>query len=475
MKRIFPILVVILCSGLFGAMVASRPRWVAVGLVAGLVGLFALSGLARSSAHRVAIYVLVAVHAATVTRNSWLVEPLGGLANAPRLILAVILLALGLYIVRNRLNSPTLKAMIVPVACYGSWILIDSLQTTLPTRSGFLAGLVIIIMLDLCLVIAAHDDRAAFWETFLEGLVLVGSIACIASLYVWAVGAETAETVRYVGGQAVWGSRGIFFNPGVLGEQAATTAGAALAWRLLRPERATWWWYPVLGLSTACILISLSRSSLVGLAAGVLFYLYLQRGALGGWMRFAVQGGLLLTLGVALMTSSLARGALGRLFETSERIEAGEEGRVYLWRGSFEGLIENPLFGIGFGIPPLYGEMIGARLGAQEMASHSAFLEYAVLPGIPGLLLFAWLFFRAGSALWKTRDRALTRSILMLAALLLPIFVTGTSGAPAGASSWVLWTVLILGLALSTAERPSAKFKPQLIASGPKSPPLIQT
>lgn len=455
----------VLAGSAFLGVVASQYPW--LGLAGALLGGVALAVTPRVVALPgavVATLLLIAVHGATVLRNSWLVEPLGGIANLPRTVGAASLLVLGFALMRNRLGAPRLRAALAPAGTYAIWLLVGGLWAGAPSRSGFLAVFTILIVFDICFVIASWDDPRAFWKLFVQGLMLVGTLACLASLMIMAFIPEEAETVRYVDGAAVYGTRGVFFNPGVLGEQAATTASAALAWRQLRPgDRTPWWWYPVLVISGVVVLISLSRSSLVALSGGIVLFLYLQRPTQVGLGRTALQVAGLVVVAAGLLTSPLADGALGRLFETSERVSIGDEGRLQLWAASFQGLWENPLFGLGFGVPPLMGHEMGGRIGDTHMGSHSAFLEYAILPGLPAFLLFGWLLYRGLRGLRAHSDPDLARSMALLSVPLVPIFLTGTSGTPTGASSWVLWTVLLLAATLS-ARSPDPQFEPRLVA-----------
>jgi O-antigen ligase len=190
--------------------------------------------------------------------------------------------------------------------------------------------------------------------------------------------------------------------------------------------RARWFWALVVVAAISGIVVSMGRSSWLGLAVGgVVLALKLPR----RWSVALLGAGFALILAVIF---SLSTGLLQRYVDTTgssvlvkrfvNTSLASEKDRFYLWEAGWLGIVDRPVVGAGFGNPAAdyekYREIVAARhddhryLSAAEDGVHNVFLQIAYSTGVIGLAAFVWMF--VALFVWcarRVRDAASIRSL----------------------------------------------------------------
>lgn len=203
---------------------------------------------------------------------------------------------------------------------------------------------------------------------------------------------QNVQSLRLLGlelSQAVHLSRGfpivasLTGNPNFLGFAAGLSVLASTA-LVLRREGHRAVWGVVLGLSLAGLILSFSRGSMLGAAAGLamLLLLHSKRSVLVGF-------GL---LGVVSMALVIVFSVVGHEQVLSALASGGQ--RDLIWGGALESIARQPFGGVGFG---LESERVFAPMGISH-TMHNAYLVVLAETGVVGLFLF--LVFLAFSILF---------------------------------------------------------------------------
>jgi hypothetical protein len=196
----------------------------------------------------------------------------------------------------------------------------------------------------------------------------------------WLVTEIVGENVFRFGSQSlvVWGSA--FENHNHLGDVAALTALIGV-WRVMQGKR---WWWVLVGLSGALMVMSLSRSAILGLATGYMLQA----------TSFKTKHQKRLTL---VIISLLVVGFVG--------VSAGKgigRSRDY-WLQAVAGVVQHPL-GVGmgnFGYVSRRAEFQPLNLDGFSYVVHNIGLEFVVGMGVLGILFIVWLIDVIRRMNWK--------------------------------------------------------------------------
>lgn len=164
--------------------------------------------------------------------------------------------------------------------------------------------------------------------------------------------------------------------------------------------RQKFWLLAGLIVTTAIVVINMSRSVILGLSVSTFFILWTHE----KWRRRMIIGGVVLGI-IAIFTLPL-------YFETLEsllRLRLGLTGRGELWKLSVQAILHDPLFGLG---PANLGDRFilispfmrnGAMINADVPSAHNLYLQVAVEIGVLGALVslaIILLFFYRSWKLW---------------------------------------------------------------------------
>ncbi|MEM6557050.1 MAG: O-antigen ligase family protein [Pseudomonadota bacterium] len=237
------------------------------------------------------------------------------------------------------------------------------------------------------------------WQTLLRGFavawLLVAIVSFLAAILVPAFGRMQDVHV------GAW--QGLYFEKNQLGGHMARAAIFA-AFLAIMDGKYRWLWSGALILSTALVLLSTSKSSLLGLLVGLGIL------AVGAWMKQGVRVGLLtLWLGViaAILTGAVFVFAPDLVFQLLGR-DATLTGRTDIWFALADNIEERPWLGYGYGAfwapESAPGNWLREALQWDAPTAHNGWLEVTVALGLIGLILL-------------TLDFLLTTSRAVLAAV----------------------------------------------------------
>ncbi len=138
-----------------------------------------------------------------------------------------------------------------------------------------------------------------------------------------------------------------------------------------------------------------------------------------------------------------------RLTSTFAFSEGSAATRLEIWKASLEMVSDRPLFGYGFEQMgywfPLYKTAQHVKLAPNGIAdrTHNDLLQAALDMGLPGLLLYMWIFVIAVLGLFRTRNRMReTPYATGLFAALVGYFAQAQTGIPAVFISPLVWSML---------------------------------
>ena len=77
------------------------------------------------------------------------------------------------------------------------------------------------------------------------------------------------------------------------------------------------------------------------------------------------------------------------------------EARIQVWKLGMDQILSHPIVGIGYGNNIFQPVLVDSPMGDKPMHLHNTFLMFGVGSGIPGLVLFLWVFFRLGVQLFQ--------------------------------------------------------------------------
>jgi hypothetical protein len=388
---------------------------------------------------------LLIFHFVTLMKVSWIDDQLG-IFKFARMGMAVLLFAVLTPWRGARMFTTRYQWATYPTLFYFAWLLTTGLWVADPKQTLFYGGWATILVIDVLLVLAAVGDPRRFLDTWIPGVVIIGTAVGIVCLIVGALGVEHAYAGRWIGEQVHDGYRGIFHSPNVVSGQAAMAAGAAYAWRHLhRPGPWPRWLLPVSLLSFAVSLASLSRSGILGWLAGTAVFFWFERRRGSGFRVRPVQA---IALGLLFVPLALRTGVLGsimgRVQETAGQVQSGEEGRVLIWATYVRSLFRHPIIGTGFAGAPVREDRYALHELNPGTSGHNFLMDYGVLTGFPGLFLFCGILTVGVLGAWRHRHTRLVEALGIMVASTLPSqLFEGTAG-PGHWGPFSFWVPLLL-------------------------------
>ena len=219
------------------------------------------------------------------------------------------------------------------------------------------------------------------WQTLLRGFavawLVVAIVSFLAAILVPAFGRMQDVHV------GAW--QGLYFEKNQLGGHMARAAIFA-AFLAIMDGKYRWLWSGALALSIALVLLSTSKSSLLGLLVGLGIL------AVGAWMKQGVRVGLLtLWLGViaAILTGAVFVFAPDLVFQLLGR-DATLTGRTDIWFALADNIEERPWLGYGYGAfwapESAPGNWLREALLWDAPTAHNGWLEVTVARGLIGLI-----------------------------------------------------------------------------------------
>jgi putative inorganic carbon (HCO3(-)) transporter len=136
--------------------------------------------------------------------------------------------------------------------------------------------------------------------------------------------------------------------------------------------------------------------------------------------------------------------------------------RVQVWKLGVDQMIRHPLVGIGYGNNNFQPVLVDSPMGDSPMHLHNTLLMMGVGSGIPGFVLFLWVFIRLGREFFpRTNQKNLTDSEtlkLCLGIVLVGFFCRNLFDYMfAGSLAYLFWILMACGL--ESNERIAPKYK----------------
>ena len=226
-------------------------------------------------------------------------------------------------------------------------------------------------------------------------------------------------------------------------------------------EQNFWKWslLALLSLNMYCLLYSFSRGGYLAFLAAFLFISLVHRN---------IKALALLVLFLVFWTSLVPQSVVERI-EMTEGEEGGldssSQGRLLRWEHGMSLFLKNPL-GYGFETAG-YLHFPRSGFGGDP---HNRYMEFLVEMGIPGILLFLYLFFLAFRSGWKlyvaSEDKFLKGLGLGFAATVVACIVSNFFGVrwtyvELGAFYWIFWALVVRGnLLVQTSKDKSQEIAP---------------
>ena len=222
------------------------------------------------------------------------------------------------------------------------------------------------------------------------------------------------EVLRFIAGTDTLRATSTSIDPNVLGSTLMLCL-AVTATQLLTPRPALprWALAPMAGVMSLCLLLTLSRSSWVGLAAALLFISLMKYRRL--WLVFALVGA---ALYIGLLPQ--ADQYLGHLYSGVQCQAQAAAMRLGEYKDAVRLITRYPFFGVGFGEAPSIDLYVGVS---------SIYLLIAENMGLIGLTMFLLImgvhFIHNLTSLRRIRDAALQDYLLGFLAALFAAMVAG--------------------------------------------------
>lgn len=138
------------------------------------------------------------------------------------------------------------------------------------------------------------------------------------------------------------------------------------------------------------------------------------------------------------------------------------ETRIQVWKLGADQIIRHPLVGIGYGNNIFQPVLVNSPMGDSPMHLHNTLLMFGVGSGIPGLVLFSWVFVRLGVELFpKKNPKNWTDSEtlkLCLGIVLVGFFCRNLFDYMfAGSLAYLFWILMACGLESNESITPNYK------------------
>jgi len=145
------------------------------------------------------------------------------------------------------------------------------------------------------------------------------------------------------------------------------------------------------------------------------------------------------------------------------------ETRIQVWKLGVDQMISHPIVGIGYGNKIFQPVLADSPMGDKPMHLHNTPLMVGVGSGLPGLMLFLWIFIRLGQELFLIKNRKnLTDSEtlkLCLGIVLVGFFCRNLFDYMfAGSLAYLFWILMACGL--ESNERITPNYKKEGLEAG---------
>jgi O-antigen ligase len=77
-----------------------------------------------------------------------------------------------------------------------------------------------------------------------------------------------------------------------------------------------------------------------------------------------------------------------------------------VWKLGVDQIVKHPIVGIGYGNNNFQPVLVDSRMGDSPMHLHNTLLMFGVGSGIPGFVLFLWMFIRLGREFFSRANRS---------------------------------------------------------------------
>jgi putative inorganic carbon (HCO3(-)) transporter len=143
--------------------------------------------------------------------------------------------------------------------------------------------------------------------------------------------------------------------------------------------------------------------------------------------------------------------------------------RTQVWKLGIDQIISHPIVGIGYGNNNFQPVLVDSPMGDQPMHLHNSLLMMGVGSGMPGLVLFLWVFVRLGTELFPKKNQKNwtdTETLkLCLGIVLVGFFCRNLFDYMlAGSLGYLFWILMACGL--ESNERNSPNFKKEELEAG---------
>lgn len=154
--------------------------------------------------------------------------------------------------------------------------------------------------------------------------------------------------------------------------------------------------FAILCLMTAVLALTFSRGGYLGFFVAFLFLIFFVWPGISRAGKGFLKNGAL----VLLVLFFLAGGLISaRFFSSFNLNEGSNQGRLAIWRESFNVFLKNPILGVGLGNYPLTTDpYIDYR---SPVTSHNLYLDILAETGIFGLAAWLWFIAAAAKAAWR--------------------------------------------------------------------------
>lgn len=225
-------------------------------------------------------------------------------------------------------------------------------------------------------LVSSRRDLVLMLKTWMLSSALVGVTGVYGSFAYQLMGLQTPFASDYR-------AHGTFGDANFFSMHMGVSFFLALFYREVSGKR-NWWFYPVMALYAACILLAASRSAMLAFVVALFVRWFLST----SYRKKAAAGIGVVVLVLLLVTLPGKRDLLesnpftARLATTT--FDYTQTDRGQLWENALKGFLSAPVLGVGYGNLPYFNPTLTGRM--QE--AHNTYLSIASETGVIGLAAF---------------------------------------------------------------------------------------